>query len=156
MITRLFSTIKAAAISLFAVLSVLTVSSGCQKNQGQNAGNADSVRTVQTSTTTNNYITEYPVYKTQSEKALAANRDTIAAFRERLKTANAKFRASLDSADRALEKANAELQSRLESFKAEGQDTWMQFKNQFDRSMDTVRTNLEDLRGKFYHIKVED
>jgi hypothetical protein len=156
MIAQRFS-FKRTALCLFAILFLFTASSGCQKKQDQNAGNAaDSVRNVQTTTTTNNYTTEYPVYKTQSEKVLASNRDTIASFRERLNKANAKFRAALDSAEQALEKANADLQSRLESFKAEGQDTWMQFKNEFDRSMDTVRTNLQDLRGKFYRTKAED
>jgi len=150
-------TIKAAIVNISAFLFLFTISSGCQKNQDQNAGNtADSIRNTQTASTTNNYVTEYPVYKTESEKILAANRDTIASFRERLRNVNAKLRAALDSTEQALEKENLVLQSKIESFKAEGQDKWIQFKAQFDQSMDSIKTNLRDLGNRVEHIKVED
>ena len=129
--------------------------SGCQKNLDQKAENAaDTQRNVQT--TTNNYMVEYPAYKVSSEKLIATNRDTIELFKARLRKANAKLKVSLDSAEQALERANAELQSRIESFKADGQEAWMRFKNQFDRSMDSVRSNLDDLKNKFNRINEKD
>ena len=144
-------------LHLFFIALIFTAAMGCQKKEDQNAGNTiDTQRNVQTGTTTNNYITEYPVYKTRSEKELDANRDTIATFKERLRKVDAKLRAALDSTERALEKENAELQSKLQSFKGEGQDAWLQFKNEFDRSMDSIRENLRDLNARYYRIKQED
>lgn len=129
--------------------------SSCQKNQDQQAQLVqDTQKTYQTVNTT--YVTEYQNYRTQREQDLARNQDTIARFQARLKKANAKLRASLDSTEMLLERQNADLRARLETFKAEGQDTWQQFKNQFDRSMDSVRGNLNDLNTKMHSLKLED
>ena len=130
--------------------------SSCQKTQDQQSQQMqDSQKTYQT-TSNNTYVTEYQTYKTQREQDLARNQDTIVRFQTRLKKANVKLRASLDSTEMALERANADLRARLETFKVEGQDTWQQFKNQFDRSMDSVRGNLNDLNTKMHTLKLED
>jgi len=154
------STIKKTACISFVFLLWIVAGmgfSGCQKNQDQKTDNAvDTQKNVQATTTTNNYITEYPVYKTNSEKIIAANRDTMIAFKTRLRNVNAKIRMSLDSAEQALERANADLEARIEAFKADGQDAWMQFKAQFDHSMDSVRSSLQDLNNRVSRIKVED
>ena len=129
--------------------------SSCQKNQDQQAQLVqDTQKTYQTTNTT--YVTEYQNYRSQKEQDLARNQDTIASFQARLKKANAKLRAALDSAEMALERQNADLRARLETFKAEGHDTWQQFKNQFDQSMDSVRGNLNDLNSKMHRLKLED
>jgi hypothetical protein len=152
---RHYST-QTVSIGIFLLLLSVVTYAGCQSKTDQNAGNATDTQKNMQSTVTNNYITEYPVYKTNTEKELAANRDTINIFRERLKKAGAKMKEALDSTEQALEKENAVLERKLESFKAEGQDTWMQFKEQFDRSMDSIRENFKDLTHKYYQIKAED
>jgi len=149
---------KLGFCALAAWLIAGTTISSCQKSQS----NADSTQQTTTSQpapatmTTANYITEYPVYKTTSEQELSANKDTIASVRERLKNAKADLRAALEREETALEKENAALQLQLESYKDQGQDAWMQFKANFDRSMDSVRTSMRDLREKIRSMKLED
>jgi hypothetical protein len=131
-----------------------TTISSCRKNQDQT--NVDSVHsTYETTTpsptptaTTTSYVTEYPSYKTTTETELASNRDTIVSIRQRLKEANAKLRASLDREERALEAENDALRARLETYKDQGSDNWVKFKSDFDRSMDSIRNALRDLRNR--------
>ncbi len=129
--------------------------SSCQKSQDQQAQLVqDTQKTYQAANTT--YVTEYQTYRTQREQDLARNQDTIASFQARLKKANAKLRAALDSTEIALERQNADLRARLETFKAEGQDNWQQFKNKFDQSMDSVRGSLNELNSKMRNLKLGD
>ena len=153
----LCQTIFICFVLLFSAVIDLNFS-GCQKNQDQKTENTqDTQKNVQVAaSTTSNYITEYPVYKTNSEKLITAIRDTLESLKSTLRKVNAKLRASLDSAEQVLERENVDLQARLESFKADGQDSWLQFKKQFDQSMDSVRSNLRELHNKYDHIKAED
>ena len=156
------SMMQLSRLGFFALAAWLiagTTISSCQKSQQSNADTTQQTTTSQptpVSTTTTNYITEYPVYKTTSEKELSANKDTIASVRERLRNAKADLRAALDREEQALEKENAALQMQLESYKDQGQDAWMQFKTSFDRSMDSVRNSLHDLRQRMSTMKLED
>lgn len=151
--------VRVSQFGIFALLvwlmGALTFSS-CQKNQDQQAQLVqDTQKTYQTTANTT-YVTEYQTYRTQREQDLARNQDTIASFQARLKKANAKLRVALDSAEMALERQNADLRARLETFKAEGQDNWQQFKNKFDQSMDSVRGSLNDLNSKMRNLKLGD
>ncbi len=153
------SMVRVSQFGIFALLvwlmGALTFSS-CQKNQDQQAQLVqDTQKTYQTTANTT-YVTEYQTYRTQREQDLARNQDTIASFQARLKKANAKLRVALDSAEMALERQNADLRARLETFKAEGQDNWQQFKNKFDQSMDSVRGSLNDLNSKMRNLKLGD
>ncbi len=153
------SMLRVSRFGIFALLvwlmGALTFSS-CQKNQDQQAQLVqDTQKTYQTTANTT-YVTEYQTYRTQREQDLARNQDTIASFQARLKKANAKLRVALDSAEMALERQNADLRARLETFKAEGQDNWQQFKNKFDQSMDSVRGSLNDLNSKMRNLKLGD
>ena len=142
--------------TLFIWFAVGVTFTSCQKNQDQQSQQTQDTQKVYQTTNNNTYVTEYQTYKTQREQDLARNQDTIASFQARLKKANAKLRASLDSTELALERANADLRAKLETFKAEGEDNWQQFKNQFDRSMDSVRSNVNDLNAKMHRLKLED
>jgi hypothetical protein len=135
-----------------------TTISSCQKSQQDSMDTTQKTSTPTTpvSTTTNNYITEYPVYKSSSEKELAANKDTITSIRERLKNANAKLKAALEREEQAVEKANADLQLKIESYKDQGEKAWAQFKANFDRSMDSIRSNIKDIETRIESIKQED
>ena len=149
--------LRVSQFGMFALIAWLVggiTFSSCQKKQDdQSQQMLDTQKTYQT--TNNTYITEYQTYRTQREQDLAQNQTTIASFQTRLKKANAKLRVSLDSTELALERANADLRSRLETFKAEGKESWEQFKNQFDRSADSVRSNLDELNTKMHQLKLD-
>lgn len=130
--------------------------SSCKKSQDEQTQQGQDTQKVYQTTNNTAYVTEYQTYKSQSEGELARNMDTIAAFNARLKKANAKLRASLESTEQELERRNADLRAKLETFKAEGRENWQQFKDAFDRSMDTVRTNLLDLNSRMHRLKLED
>jgi flagellar motility protein MotE (MotC chaperone) len=153
-------TLKLYTSSFFVLCFAIWALCGCQKTQDQTAmnQNVDSQRTYQNTNTTSatNYATDYQTYKTQTESELARNQDTIASFRARLKKTNAKLRAALDSAETALERENADLREKIEAYKAESQDNWMNFKNNFDRSMDSIRSNINNFTVRINHYKIED
>jgi chromatin segregation and condensation protein Rec8/ScpA/Scc1 (kleisin family) len=153
------SMIRLSQLGFFALLVWLAgglTFSSCKKTQDDQAQQPQDTQKVYQTTNNTTYVTEYQTYKTQSEHELARNQDTIATFQARLKKANAKIKASLDSTEQELERRNADLRAKLETFKAEGQGTWQQFKDAFDRSMDTVRTNLQDLNARMRKLKLED
>lgn len=136
-----------------------TTISSCQKTQN----NGDTLSTTSQTTTQTSpptatpamYVTEYPVYRTATESELARNRDTIASIRERLQNVNAKLRAQISREEDELAKENAALQAKLEAYKAQGEDSWQQFKADFDRSMDSLRTAMQNVQTKIY-IKQEE
>lgn len=143
---------KFGFLALIVWLIAGTTISSCQKSQN----NADTLST--TSQTTQNspqgtpavYVTEYPIYRTTTEAELARNRDTIASIRERLQNANAKLRASISKEGDALAQENAALQAKLESYKDQGEQSWKQFKADFDRSMDSLRNAVQNVQTKIY------
>ncbi|MEP7235315.1 MAG: hypothetical protein ABI778_08465 [Ignavibacteriota bacterium] len=134
---------------LVLLCGVLLTPLGCSKNTDRSEGILkDTVISTQTSGTTALYQVDYPVYKTETEKIIIANRDTISAFKREMSKANRKMRAALDSSSKALERTNDMLGTKLENFKADGKEAWSDFKAQFDRSMDSVKKALKDLKVK--------
>jgi len=91
---------------------------------------------------------EWQQFKSDAELKINTNQQKIDDFKAAMKTTSAKFKAQYENAVLTLEQKNIELKKKLNEFKYERKENWEDFKNAFNRDMDSVVTTLNDIFSK--------
>ncbi|MCX6168438.1 MAG: hypothetical protein NTX65_03795 [Ignavibacteriales bacterium] len=91
---------------------------------------------------------EYRLFKTDADLKIAANEKSIEEFKEKIKTADEKFKIKYEKKVTVLEEKNIKLKKKISEFKYEGRDQWVIFKRGFNRDLKAVGKGIKDLFSK--------
>lgn len=93
------------------------------------------------------YLTDVENYRMQKAEAIAANNQSIEEFNARIeqekKAASADYKMKISE----LEQKNSDMKKRLDDYKTDTKEQWEAFKTEFNRDMDQLVVNLNDLVG---------
>ena len=88
---------------------------------------------------------EWRQFKNDADLKISANEKSIAEFKEKIKTADEKFRVKYNKKVATLEQRNIELKKKLSEFKYEGKDQWVIFKRGFNHDLSVVGKAIKNL-----------
>ena len=88
---------------------------------------------------------EWRQFKNDADLKISANEKSIAEFKEKIKTADEKFRVKYNKKVATLEQRNIELKKKLNEFKYEGKDQWVIFKRGFNHDLSVVGKAIKNL-----------
>ena len=91
------------------------------------------------------YLKEVEAYRREIADKIVVNNEQISDLNARIEQVNENTRDSYKQKVADLERKNIEMKTRLDNFKAEGKDEWMQFKTEFDRDMNNLGDAFADL-----------
>jgi DNA replication protein DnaC len=94
------------------------------------------------------YLADVEKYRQEAAVKIAANNQSIADFNARMANEKAEARADYKKKIDAIEQKNSDLKKKLEEYKAEGKDSWENFKSEFSRDMDELGTAFKNLTVK--------
>lgn len=90
-------------------------------------------------------ISKYEQFKIEAEKIIIAQEKSISEIKARIATENKEINADYDKTLVLSEKKNSELKTKLADFKDDGQDKWIDFKNEFNHDINELGKTLKDL-----------
>ncbi|WP_026993815.1 hypothetical protein [Flectobacillus major] len=93
-------------------------------------------------------VNEYRKYKVEAETRLAENERIIGEIEEKLKTEDAKTRASLEKDLNVLNQKNADLKFKIQNYEEGPKEKWGIFKQNFNRDMDALGKSISSLAEK--------
>lgn len=91
------------------------------------------------------YLADWQSFKRESEKTLEANEKRIDAFNDKMDKVGPKAKAKYSKEVAILEQNNRDLKKKLDDYKDEGQDKWVEFKTNFKHDMDSIGKTMKDL-----------
>lgn len=135
-----------ACLALLANIVLSSCSSSAEKveqaqekvaaaNQSLDKANAD-------------YVADVEKYRRETAAIIATNNESIAAFNARIESEKMEARADYQKKIATLEQKNTDLKKRLDDYKAEGKNSWEQFKIEFSRDLDELGNAFRDLTVK--------
>ena len=135
-----------ACLALLANIVLSSCSSSAEKveqaqekvaaaNQSLDKANAD-------------YVAAVEKYRRETAAIIATNNESIAAFNARIESEKMEARADYQKKIATLEQKNTDLKKRLDDYKAEGKNSWEQFKIEFSRDLDELGNAFRDLTVK--------
>ena len=90
-------------------------------------------------------ISNYEQFKIEAEKIIIAQEKNMADFKAGLASTKKEIDSEYDKKLLALENKNNELKEKLAYYKDDGQDKWIEFKNEFNHDMDELGKAFKDL-----------
>ena len=97
---------------------------------------------------TQDSISEYQLFKEESEKKLYSFDKNISQLKIRLVTETLIDKAIFEKKLAILEQKNSHMKKRLEDYKDGGQNKWISFKNEFNFDMEELGRAFQDLTAK--------
>jgi septal ring factor EnvC (AmiA/AmiB activator) len=91
------------------------------------------------------YLVEIEAYRKESAAKISANDKSIADFNARIENEKKEVRDEYKKKIAELEQKNSDVKRRLDGYKADGKDNWVNFKQEFSRDMDALGKALKDL-----------
>lgn len=134
------------AIALILLIAAMLLT-GCN-SPAQNLENAqENVKDANQELSEANeaYMDEIDAYRKESEAKINANEKSIAAFNARIENEKMEVRDEYKKKIAELEQKNTDVKKRLDVYKADGKDNWVNFKLEFSRDMDALGKALKDL-----------
>jgi outer membrane murein-binding lipoprotein Lpp len=133
------------AIIMLIAGSVLT---GCDKSPEQKVDDAAS--TVKQANQDLNdaqaqYEKEWQQFKNDAETKISNNEKRLGEFKAEMKKTSANFKAKYENKVLTLEQKNIELKKKLNDYKYDGKDKWIEFKVGFNDDMDSVESALKGI-----------
>jgi uncharacterized lipoprotein YajG len=83
-------------------------------------------------------ITEYQLFKIESENRIIANEKSIEELRVKIVSANKENKVLYETKLAELQKRNSDLKIKLDNYKEDGTDKWQTFKTEFKSDMDEL------------------
>jgi hypothetical protein len=90
-------------------------------------------------------ITEYEIFRKDAEKIIDAQEKSIAEFKVKMANESKEVKAEYEVKLAELEKKNNELKRKLADYKDDGQDNWINFKNEFNHDMNELGKAFNNL-----------
>lgn len=132
----------------FGVAVAMTIfGTSCTSSADKVADSKEDVREEQADLNEANqqYLKEVEAYRREIADKIVVNNEQISDLNARIEQVNENTRDSYKQKVADLERKNIEMKTRLDNFKAEGKDEWMQFKTEFDRDMNNLGDAFADL-----------
>jgi hypothetical protein len=90
-------------------------------------------------------VTDYKLFKQQSEERIANNEKTIAAFKASRVAGKKQITESEQKMIDDLEQRNIDMRKKITEYKENGKDNWAAFREEFNHDMDELGTALTGL-----------
>jgi phosphoenolpyruvate-protein kinase (PTS system EI component) len=94
------------------------------------------------------YLADIDMYRVETANRIIANDKSIADFNLTLANKKMNERAEYVKKIKDLEQKNAALKSKLDNYKADGNEKWKTFKVEFSKEMDDLGESIKDLTKK--------
>jgi DNA anti-recombination protein RmuC len=94
---------------------------------------------------TADYHTEVANYKTESAQRFSENEQAALNFKARIDNEKKEARTEYYEKISVLEKRNSDMKLKLENYRADSQDSWKTFKEEFNHDMDELGKSFHDL-----------
>lgn len=94
------------------------------------------------------YLTDIANYRKETAEKIAANEQSVAEFKERIKNEKKTAKADYEKKIAALEQKNSDMKKKLDDYKEEGKENWEKFKTEFSHDMDEIGKAFKDLTVK--------
>jgi hypothetical protein len=91
------------------------------------------------------YAADVEAYRRETAARVAANRKSIAEFNARIESKKQEASTDYRKKIAELEQKNTDLQKRMDDYKIEGKDSWIMFKEEFNRDMEALGKAFKDL-----------
>ena len=91
------------------------------------------------------YLADIESYKKLTAAKIAANKKNITEFNQRIAKEKKEVKADYAKKIAELEQKNTDMQLKIDGYKAEGKDSWEQFKVGYNRDMDAIGDALKKL-----------
>lgn len=135
-------------ILIMAVLSVMTgaILTSCNSSAQRVENAEDNVEAANKELDDANkaYLADMENYRKETADKIAANDDSIAAFKARIANEKKDARADYEKQIAELEQKNTDMKKTLDDYKAEGKEQWELFKMDFNRNMDQLGQAFKD------------
>lgn len=96
-------------------------------------------------------VLDYETFKMESETRIAKNEEFIMAYKERMKKTKKELKAADQKMVDELEQKNINMRKKIEEFRTDGKDKWVDFKIEFNHDMDELGSAIKDLTVKNTH-----
>jgi len=87
-------------------------------------------------------------FKREAAEKIEANERSVAEFKARIKHEKAEAKVDYEKKIDALEEKNNDMKKRMDDYKADGQEKWATFKDEFNQSMNELGKAFKDLTIK--------
>ena len=94
------------------------------------------------------YLEDITSYRLETEKRIEANDESITEFKAKIAHDKKAIKAENKKKLAELEQKNQEMKRKLNDYKAEGKEKWIQFKSEFNHDMDELGHAFKDLTVK--------
>jgi len=135
-------------ILIMAVLSVMTgaILTSCNSSAQRVENAEDNVEAANKELDDANkaYLADMENYRKETADKIAANEESIAAFKARIANEKKDARANYEKQIAELEQKNTDMKKTLDDYKAEGKEQWELFKMDFNRNMDKLGQAFKD------------
>ena len=84
---------------------------------------------------TKDSLTEYQIFKNESQQKISAHEKSIAEFKARIAAEKQENKVAYEKKIAELENKNSDLKRKLEEYKEDGQTKWTEFKSKFSHDM---------------------
>lgn len=91
------------------------------------------------------YLAEVETYRSETAQKIAANEQSAADFRERIKDDKKEAKAEYYKKIEALEEKNSDMKKKMDDYKADSKENWEKFKTEFSHDMDEMGAAFKDL-----------
>lgn len=132
-----------ALIILIAAILMVSCNSPAQKLEAAQENVKDANKDLNKANEV--YLNEIEAFRKESEAKILANEKSIAAFNARIENEKKEVRDEYQKKIAALEQKNTDVKKRLDEYKADGKDSWTNFKLEFSRDMEALGKALKDL-----------
>lgn len=91
------------------------------------------------------YLIDIQSYRVQTSAEIAANEQSIAAFKLRIINQKAEAKADYERKIAELEQKNTDMKRKMDEYQASGKDNWESFKIEFNHDMTALGQAFKDL-----------
>jgi len=125
--------------------------SGCQSSQTREEQARDKLQDAEEQVVVANQELDQilndsiQLFKTENGELIVSYEQSIAEIKAKLKDAKEENRVNMEKKLAVLEQKSQEMKMKLEEYKADGEENWKSFKNEFSHDMEELGTAFKDL-----------
>jgi hypothetical protein len=138
--------LRVIALSVFTATSIMACNSPAQKVENAKEKLIDAKEEL--SQAQKDSAADYENFKMVSESRIAKNEELIQAYKQSMKDAKREWKSTDQKIVDDLEQKNINMRKKMEEYRIEGKDKWVEFKTEFNHDMDELGKAIKDLTIK--------